>query len=103
MQALRLILDATREDDASAALWDAGTIGIEVKPAPGRRVELVAYFSGPADLAALEHALPGAEIAPCPVPEVDWVARFRDGFRPFRVGRFEVVPPGRRARPRPIG
>ena len=26
------------------------------------------------------------------MPEVDWVARFREGFRPFRVGRFEIVP-----------
>jgi ribosomal protein L11 methyltransferase len=26
------------------------------------------------------------------VPEVDWVARFREGFRSFRVGRFHVVP-----------
>jgi ribosomal protein L11 methyltransferase len=101
VRALRVILDATREDDASAALWDAGTTGIEVKTAPGRRVELVAYFSGPADLAALEHALPGAEIAPCPVPDVDWVRHFREGFQAFRVGRFRVVPTWERAAPLP--
>jgi ribosomal protein L11 methyltransferase len=101
VQALRVILDATREDDATAALWDAGTTGIEVKPAPDRRVELVAYFSGAADLADLERALPGAEIAACPVPDVDWVARFREGFQPLRVGRFRVVPAWERTQPSP--
>jgi ribosomal protein L11 methyltransferase len=31
-------------------------------------------------------------MTPAPVPDVDWVARFREGFRSFRVGRFHVVP-----------
>jgi ribosomal protein L11 methyltransferase len=92
MHALRVIVDADREDEATAALWEAGTQGVEVKPALERRVELLAYFSEDPDTAALERALPGAQLAPTAVPEVDWVARFREGFRPFRVGRFEVVP-----------
>jgi len=92
MHALRVIVDAAREDEATTALWDAGTSGVEVKPAVERRVELVAYFGDDPDLEGLGRALPGAEIAAVPVPEVDWVARFREGFRPFRVGRFEVVP-----------
>jgi ribosomal protein L11 methyltransferase len=92
MHALRVIVDAAREDDATAALWEAGTQGIEVKTAVERRVELVAYFAEEPDQAAIERALSGAEVAPTPVPQVDWVARFREGFRPFRVGRFEVVP-----------
>jgi ribosomal protein L11 methyltransferase len=92
MHALRVIVDAAREDEATAALWDAGTAGVEVRPAADRRVELVAYFGEALDQGALARALPGAEISPVPVPEVDWVARFREGFRPFRVGRFEVVP-----------
>ena len=32
MHALRVIVDAAREDEATAALWDAGTQGVEVKP-----------------------------------------------------------------------
>jgi ribosomal protein L11 methyltransferase len=32
------------------------------------------------------------EIAPVPIPDVDWVARVREGFRPFQVGSFRVVP-----------
>ena len=66
MHALRVIVDAAREDDASAALWDGGTIGVEVKAAREGRVELVAYFGGDPDRAGLERALPGAEIAPRP-------------------------------------
>jgi ribosomal protein L11 methyltransferase len=27
-----------------------------------------------------------------PVPDVDWVARFRDGFRALRSGRFLIAP-----------
>jgi ribosomal protein L11 methyltransferase len=92
MHALRVIVDVAREDEATAALWEAGTQGVEVKPAVERRVELLAYFGDSPDLAALARALPDAKIAPAPVPDVDWVARFREGFRPFRVGRFEVVP-----------
>jgi ribosomal protein L11 methyltransferase len=92
MHALRVIVDAAREDEATAALWDAGTQGVEVKPERERRVELLAYFGDDPDLDELGRALPGASIEAVPVPEVDWVARFREGFRPFRVGRFEIVP-----------
>lgn len=92
MHALRVIVDAAREDEATAVLWDAGTAGVEVRPALDRRVELLAYFAEAPATALLASALPDAEISPAPVPEVDWVARFREGFRPFRVGRFEVVP-----------
>jgi len=92
MHALRVIVDAGREDEATAVLWDAGTAGVEVRPAAESRVELLAYFADAPESAALAKALPGAEISPATVPDVDWVARFREGFRPFRVGRFEVVP-----------
>jgi ribosomal protein L11 methyltransferase len=90
--ALRVIVEPAGEDDATAALWEAGTLGVEVKPASERRVELVAYFETPPGLAELRRTLPDAEIDPVPVPEVDWLARFREGFGSFRVGRFEVVP-----------
>jgi ribosomal protein L11 methyltransferase len=32
-------------------------------------------------------------VTPEAVPEVDWVARFRENFRSFRAGRFLVAPP----------
>lgn len=96
-----MIVDEVREDEATAALWEAGTLGVEVKPARDRRVELVAYFGDELASAGLEASLPGAEIAAVPVPEVDWVARFRDGFQPFRVGSFDVVPAWISAAPSP--
>ena len=92
MLALGVTLEAAREDEAVAVLWDHGTCGVEVKPAPSGAVQLLAYFERDPDLEALRRALPGAEIASVPVPEVDWVARFREGFRAFRVGRFLVTP-----------
>ncbi len=87
-----MIVDADREDEATAALWESGTCGVEVRPAAAGRVELLAYFELDPDPPALERALPGALVAPVPVPEVDWLARFRGGFRPFRVGGFLVAP-----------
>jgi ribosomal protein L11 methyltransferase len=83
------------EEQATALLWDLGTAGIEVTPGKGKRVVLLAYFAqGPEDheLAAALAPLPGARLEAAPVPEVDWVARFRESFRPFRVGRFRIAP-----------
>jgi ribosomal protein L11 methyltransferase len=34
----------------------------------------------------------GVSIEGVAVPEVDWVARFREGFRAFRAGSFDVAP-----------
>jgi ribosomal protein L11 methyltransferase len=35
----------------------------------------------------------GREVERVPVPDVDWVARFREGFRAFDAGGFRIVPP----------
>lgn len=101
MLAFSVTVEAAREDDAVAALWEHGTCGLEVRPAAAGCVELVAYFEREPDSQALQHALPGARIAGVPVPEVDWVARFREGFRPFQVGRFRVAPRWEVATPSP--
>jgi ribosomal protein L11 methyltransferase len=93
MRALCVTLAASEEDAAVAALWEAGTAGVEVRPEPDGRVRLLAYFPGdgpPPDLALLP---PDATVEPAEVPEVDWVARFREGFHAFRAGRFVVAPP----------
>lgn len=92
MHALSVIVEAAREDEAGAALFDHGSCGVEVKAAGQARVELIAYFEREPDRHGLQGALPGASLSVVPVPEVDWVARFREGFRPFRVGRFLVAP-----------
>jgi ribosomal protein L11 methyltransferase len=89
MRAYRVTVDATDEDLATAALWEAGTAGLEVRSEPGGRVVLLAYFEGAAVPAALP---PGATLEEVDVPDVDWVARFREGFRAFPAGGFRVVP-----------
>jgi ribosomal protein L11 methyltransferase len=92
MRAWRVTVSPEDEETATAALWEAGTSGIEVRGAPGGPVELLAYF--PDDASSPEAvALPAGAVAePVAVPEVDWVARFREGFRAFRAGRWLVAP-----------
>jgi len=88
---------ATDEDAATAALWARGTAGIEVRPAGRDDVALLAYFPDApglsAELTAALATLPRARVQPAEVPEVDWVARFRESFRPFRAAGFLVSPP----------
>jgi ribosomal protein L11 methyltransferase len=56
---------------------------------------VLAYF---ADDAGLEERLRDVlrplrvDITPAAIPEVDWVARVREGFRPFSAGSFRIVP-----------
>jgi ribosomal protein L11 methyltransferase len=56
---------------------------------------VLAYFADRAGLEAeLRERLSGleVEVSPAPIPDVDWVARVREGFRPFSAGSFRVVP-----------
>jgi len=97
MIALRITLPAAREDAAVTLLWELGNRRYRGAARCGRRglsPELLsrggngvlwargADRQGPAD----------ATIEAADVPDVDWVARFRDGFRPFSVGTFRIVP-----------
>jgi ribosomal protein L11 methyltransferase len=93
MRAFRVTVSGRDEDVATALLWEAGTRGIEVVAAPGEAVALLAYFEDDVGADALGRRLPFAEVAETPVPDVDWVARFRAGFRTFRVGGFAIGPP----------
>lgn len=99
-RAFRLVVPAQKEDDFVALLWEAGTLGVEVKPAQGGRVVLIAYF--PDDGAPLELPVnaPNATVRPVRVRRVDWVTYFRQSFRAFRAGPFEVVPVWEKARSR---
>jgi ribosomal protein L11 methylase PrmA len=98
MRALCVTVPEADEDQAVAALWEAGTAGVEVRPAPEGRVRLLAYFeddAGAASGALLPPSglLPAnAIVEPAEVEDVDWVARFRQGFHAFRAGRFTVAP-----------
>jgi ribosomal protein L11 methyltransferase len=85
-------VSSAEEESATALLWEAGTSGIEVRPAGASALELLAYFPDTTDADALRALLPRSEIEPAEIPQVDWVARFREGFRAFRAGRFHVVP-----------
>ena len=93
MRAFRVTVPETDEDQATALLWEAGTAGIEVGGAGEGRTALLAYFPDEVSFDRLERALPDATIQAVPIPEVDWVARFRETFRAFRVGRFAIAPP----------
>ena len=96
MRAFRVDVRAVDEDETVGFLWEAGTLGIEVQAASEGRVALLAYFDDrttPADIvAALLQVADCGPVEAVAVPEVDWVARFREGFRGFRTGSFEVVP-----------
>jgi ribosomal protein L11 methyltransferase len=93
MRAWRVSVADEDEDFATAALWEAGTTGVEVRGAGAGRLDLLAYFADDAPALTLAQLPPGATLEPAEVPEVDWVERFREGFRAFRVGRFIVAPP----------
>jgi ribosomal protein L11 methyltransferase len=92
MRAFRVTLPEADEEAAVAALWEAGTAGIEVAPQAAGRVELLAYFPGDGAGDVPGGLPPAAEVVAVPVPDVDWVARFREGFRAFQVGRFRIAP-----------
>ena len=94
MKAFRVCVRDEDEDLASSLLWDAGTQGIEVRSEAGQTC-LLAYFEVPLEIQALRASLSGfagATAEPAEVPEVDWVARFRENFRGFAAGPFWIAP-----------
>jgi ribosomal protein L11 methyltransferase len=95
VSAFRVTVPVADEDLATALLWEAGTLGIQVDVA-GPDAVLLAYFargSATAEsiLVALD-SLPVARIENTVVPDVDWAARFRETFRAFHAGSFHIVP-----------
>jgi ribosomal protein L11 methyltransferase len=93
VQAFRLLVPREKEDSATLALFELGTLGIQVL-GEGASLELLCYFSdtdveGALRAVALE--LEGT-LHPSLVPDVDWVARFREGFRAFDAPPFRIVP-----------
>jgi len=95
VSAFRVTVPAADEDVATALLWEAGTLGLQVN-GEGAQVVLLAYFakgaaSAESILVALD-SLPVARIENTEVPDVDWAARFRETFRAFDAGSFRIVP-----------
>ncbi len=99
------LVPAEREDEMVAALWELGTLGVQVIEAAGGEVRLEAYFDAEAP-----GAVAGAQPAGSQeVPAEDWLASYRAAARPFPVGERlwldprepdasrEPAPPGRRA------
>jgi ribosomal protein L11 methyltransferase len=90
--AFEVLVPPGRAEEAIAILHELGTTGIEES---GDRL-LAYYLPRPGLAEALAQALarlPGARLRAVPVPEVDWVARFRAGFQPFAAAGFQVAPP----------
>jgi ribosomal protein L11 methyltransferase len=94
-RAFRATLPEEQEELAVAALSDLAPAGFEADPARPGWSTLTAYFSDrpglEPDVAAALAPL-GLSASPAEVPEVDWVARVRQGFRPIDSGRFLIVP-----------
>jgi ribosomal protein L11 methyltransferase len=88
--AFRVLVPVADEDLAVASLWEIGTLGVQSKESAGT-VELLAFFPEGTTLGVVREAV-GGMVEPAAVPEVDWVARFREQFRAFSAGSFRVVP-----------
>jgi ribosomal protein L11 methyltransferase len=101
---VRYLVPPEREEEVVAALWELGTLGVQVVEAGAGEVRLEAYFDGPAPGAVAGIAPMGSE----QVPAQDWLASYRAAARPFPVGERlwldprepeapeEPAPPGRR-------
>lgn len=90
-----VVVAPEHEDAASAALWECRTAGVRVDERDGVVLLTASFVDEPGLEALLAEALgsvPGARVAPVEVPDVDWVARFREDFRSFEASGFTVVP-----------
>ncbi len=96
--AFRIMCPLDGEGRALAALLDLGTLGAESRPgASCEETMLLAYFTDRPgledDLRRALAGLPGCLVERSEIPDVDWVARFRESFRPLAIGGFFVSPP----------
>jgi ribosomal protein L11 methyltransferase len=86
------LVPADLEDDVSAELWEAGTLGVRSDPAPEGRVLLEAWFApnaSPLDLSWMDIEAVGEET----VPDTDWLAQYRERAQPFPVAATLFVDP----------
>jgi ribosomal protein L11 methyltransferase len=96
VSAFRVTVAEADEDTALAFLQESGTLGAEVQSAAPGEIAFLAYFPTAPGLAhRLKEAfmlLPAAQISEVRVPEVDWVAHFREGFRAVHAAGFLIAP-----------
>lgn len=89
--AFRLDVALEDADQALATLSDLGTTGMQELDNDGGAVRWIVFF--PEASAELERSLARlGTLAPYPIPDVDWVARFRENFTGFDAGGFRVEP-----------
>ncbi len=98
MTTVRLTYEAPaeREDDAVAALWDLGTLGVEVVAGGPGLVRLESYFEEPVPGGALEAGAlgPGAVlVGRSEVPATDWLAPYRELAQPEAIGERLLIDP----------
>ena len=95
-RAFRVTVPAADEDLAAALLWEAGTLG----PRGDGRAAATPCSSPTSPTGRRPRSRSWSRSTPCPspasrtppVPDVDWVARFREGFRAFDAGRSASCP-----------
>src|SRR5882762_6221739 len=104
----RLVVPATLEEQAVAALWDSGCLGVHVV-ASGKapRLTLKAYYPGQAGARRLGSRLeslfrragmPGKGRPRLSVVRAGgWVEKWQSSLRPMSIGRFLIVPEGCRS------
>lgn len=102
--AVEFEVDSTNEDLASWLIVQCGANGCEIRPGTGDRVLVHAVFDkealAPEELTRIRGSFEEYKLGEClrtfkvqQVEQEDWLARWKEGFEPFRVGtRFLVCP-----------
>lgn len=75
-----------RADELAAALWEAGTLGVEELPSAAGSQRLHAFFAGPRADALVELPLGARLVEEGWVDEQDWLASYRALAQPIAVG-----------------
>ncbi|HLA77114.1 MAG TPA: 50S ribosomal protein L11 methyltransferase [Vicinamibacteria bacterium] len=93
----RVTVSLDGEELALAGLFELDTLGAESRPGPSpQQTVLMAYFTGrpglEEELRQVLGRVPGVEVERAEVPDVDWVARFRESFKALSAGTFLIAP-----------
>lgn len=93
------LVPAELEEAFVVALWRAGTLGVQVLEEEETAVRLEAWFAKDGaenpDPLDEDHRSRGVrQVAEEAVPDTDWLAPYRCGARPFRLGERFFVDPG---------
>ena len=103
IRAFLLDFPAEIEDEVVGLLWEMDSLGSVERLAPAGRVSLLDYFPLAVDVVPLV-AWMGERtgtVSETDVPDVDWVARFRETFRASEHAGFRMVPIWEASDPKP--